>query len=129
MRQPAPLFGIARATVCRVINRLGPLLALEASSRSVADADRLWIVDDTLVRSVTAPRVPRPGATGSRRTCRSSSTPTPAWSSRAPARHRVFSTASMTATPCDFAAAAPWRLRSGPHTACAVSASWAASAP
>ncbi|MEV5646313.1 transposase family protein, partial [Streptomyces flaveolus] len=49
MRQLAPLFGISPATVCRVIQRLGPLLALEPA-RACADAtDRLWIVDGTLV--------------------------------------------------------------------------------
>nr|WP_233361859.1 transposase family protein [Streptomyces sp. GMR22] len=40
MRQLAPLFGISPATVCRVIQRLGPLLALEPASR---------IVDGTLI--------------------------------------------------------------------------------
>nr|WP_270890740.1 transposase [Streptomyces sp. DHE17-7] len=49
MRQLAPLFGISPATVCRVIQRLGPMLALEPA-RACADAtDRLWIVDGTLV--------------------------------------------------------------------------------
>ncbi len=49
MRQLAPLFGVSPATVCRVIQRLGPLLALEPA-RACADAtDRLWIVDGTLV--------------------------------------------------------------------------------
>ncbi|MFB7057444.1 transposase [Streptomyces vinaceus] len=49
MRQLAPLFGISSATVCRVIQRLGPLLALEPAPRPVADVDRLWIVDGTLI--------------------------------------------------------------------------------
>ncbi|MGW0537434.1 transposase family protein [Streptomyces sp. NPDC003032] len=49
MRQLAPLFGISSATVCRVIQRLGPLLALEPAPRPVAGADRLWIVDGTLI--------------------------------------------------------------------------------
>ncbi|MFF3209177.1 transposase [Streptomyces sp. NPDC002886] len=49
MRQLAPLFGISPATVCRVINKLGPLLALEPAPRPVADVDRLWIVDGTLI--------------------------------------------------------------------------------
>ncbi|BDM70150.1 hypothetical protein HEK616_36370 [Streptomyces nigrescens] len=34
MRQLAPLFGISSATVCRVIQRLRPLPALEQASRS-----------------------------------------------------------------------------------------------
>ncbi|GHA91843.1 hypothetical protein GCM10010305_39350 [Streptomyces termitum] len=49
MRQLAPLFGICAATVCRVIHRLRPLLALEAALRPVAGVDRLWIVDGTLI--------------------------------------------------------------------------------
>ncbi|WP_189748705.1 helix-turn-helix domain-containing protein, partial [Streptomyces nojiriensis] len=49
MRQLAPLFGVSPATVCRVIQRLGPLLALEPAPRPVADVDRLWIVDGTLI--------------------------------------------------------------------------------
>ncbi|MER5348704.1 transposase family protein [Streptomyces mirabilis] len=49
MRQLAPLFGVSPATVCRVIQRLRPLLALEPVSRPVDAADRLWIVDGTLV--------------------------------------------------------------------------------
>ncbi|MFJ2746249.1 transposase family protein [Streptomyces sp. NPDC087440] len=49
MRQLAPLFGISSSTVCRVIQRLGPLLALEPASRPADAADRLWIVDGTLL--------------------------------------------------------------------------------
>ncbi|MFE5159554.1 transposase family protein [Streptomyces sp. NPDC056697] len=49
MRQLAPLFGISSATVCRVIQRLGPLLALEPVRTPQQAADRLWIVDGTLV--------------------------------------------------------------------------------
>ncbi|MFF2719477.1 transposase [Streptomyces sp. NPDC058011] len=43
------LFGVSPATVCRVIQRLGPLLAIESAPRPVADVKRLWIVDGTLV--------------------------------------------------------------------------------
>ncbi|WP_225798311.1 transposase family protein [Streptomyces aculeolatus] len=49
MRQLAPLFGISASTVCRVIQRLGPLLALEPVSRPADAAQRLWIVDGTLL--------------------------------------------------------------------------------
>lgn len=49
MRQLGPLFEISSSTVCRVIQRLGPLLALEPVSRPAEAADRLWIVDGTLV--------------------------------------------------------------------------------
>lgn len=45
----APLFGISSATVCRVIQRLRPLLALEPAARPTDTADRLWIVDGTLI--------------------------------------------------------------------------------
>lgn len=56
MRQLAPLFGISPATVCRVIHRLRPLLALEPALRPVADVDRLWIVDGTLVPHLRSER-------------------------------------------------------------------------
>ncbi|MFF7095756.1 transposase family protein [Streptomyces rubradiris] len=49
MRQLGPLFGVSSSTTCRVIQRLGPLLALEPASRTAEAADRLWIVDGTLV--------------------------------------------------------------------------------
>lgn len=49
MRQLGPLFGVSSSTVCRVVQRLGPLLALEPVSRPAGAADRLWIVDGTLV--------------------------------------------------------------------------------
>ncbi len=49
MRQLAPLFGVPSATVCRVIQRLRPLLALEQASRPADAVERLWIVDGTLI--------------------------------------------------------------------------------
>lgn len=49
MRQLAPLFGVSPATVCRVIQRLGPLLALEPVSVPQDAVERLWIVDGTLI--------------------------------------------------------------------------------
>ncbi|MFD3579472.1 transposase family protein [Streptomyces sp. NPDC058644] len=49
MRQLGSLFGVSSSTACRVIQRLGPLLALEPVSRRADAADRLWIVDGTLV--------------------------------------------------------------------------------
>jgi hypothetical protein len=49
MRQLAPLFAVLPATVCRVIQRLRPLLALEPASRPADATDRLWIVDGTLI--------------------------------------------------------------------------------
>lgn len=35
--------------MCRVIQRRGPLLAVEPASRPADAADRLWIVDGTLI--------------------------------------------------------------------------------
>ncbi|MER7192021.1 transposase family protein [Streptomyces flaveolus] len=49
MRQLAPPFGCSPPTVCRVIQRLRPLLAQEPAPRPVPGADRLWIVDGTLI--------------------------------------------------------------------------------
>jgi len=48
-RQPAPLFGVSSATVCRVIQRLGSLLAHEPTYTPHDAAERLWIVDGTLL--------------------------------------------------------------------------------
>lgn len=48
MRQLAPLFDISPATVCRMIQRLGPLLALEPVPAPPEATGRLWIVDGTL---------------------------------------------------------------------------------
>ncbi|MFD4601872.1 transposase family protein [Streptomyces sp. NPDC058464] len=49
MRQLAPLFGVSPTTVWRVIQRLGPLLAIAPVSRPTDATGRLWIVDGTLV--------------------------------------------------------------------------------
>ncbi|MFF4977939.1 transposase family protein [Streptomyces sp. NPDC001083] len=49
MRQLAPLFGVSPATVCRTIQRLRPLLAIEPASRPADAVERLWIVDGTLI--------------------------------------------------------------------------------
>lgn len=49
MRQLAPLFGVSPATVCRVVRKLGPLLALEPVPRRAESVERLWIVDGTLI--------------------------------------------------------------------------------
>ncbi|MYY82064.1 MULTISPECIES: transposase family protein [unclassified Streptomyces] len=48
MRQLGPLFRRSSSTVCRVIQKLGPLLALEPLTRPADAADRLWSVDGTL---------------------------------------------------------------------------------
>ncbi|MET8509971.1 transposase family protein [Streptomyces sp. NPDC004787] len=49
MRQLAPLFGCSPATVCRVIQRLRPLPAIEPAARLADAVERLWIVDGTLI--------------------------------------------------------------------------------
>ena len=49
MRQLAPLLGVLSATVCRVIQRLRPLLAIEPATRPVNAVERLWIADGTLI--------------------------------------------------------------------------------
>lgn len=49
MRQLAPLFGVSPTTVCRVIQRLRPLLAVEPATRPADVIERLWIVDGTLI--------------------------------------------------------------------------------
>ncbi|MFE4617382.1 transposase family protein [Streptomyces sp. NPDC056747] len=49
MRQLAPLFGCSPATVCRVIQRLRPLLAIKPAVRPADSVERLWIVDGTLI--------------------------------------------------------------------------------
>ncbi|MEU2625276.1 transposase family protein [Streptomyces sp. NPDC007157] len=58
MRQLGPLFGVSSSTACRVIQRLGPLLTIEPVRRPTDAADRMWIVDGTLIplrdRSVAA---------------------------------------------------------------------------
>ncbi|MEU9382787.1 transposase family protein [Streptomyces sp. NPDC048279] len=58
MRQLGPQFGVSSSTVCRVIQRLGPLLAIEPTSRPADTPERMWIVDGTLIplrdRSVAA---------------------------------------------------------------------------
>lgn len=56
MRQLRPLFGVSSSTACRVIQKLGLSLTLEPVLRPTDAADRLWIVDGTLVPSVTGKR-------------------------------------------------------------------------
>lgn len=49
MRQLAPLFRISSATVCWVIQRLRPLLALELAAHPADAAGGFWIADVTLI--------------------------------------------------------------------------------
>lgn len=47
LRQLAPLFGVSKTTAGRVINHLGPLLALQPRKRFAKDT--VLIVDGTLI--------------------------------------------------------------------------------
>ncbi|WP_410091264.1 transposase family protein [Streptomyces sp. adm13(2018)] len=78
MRQLAPLFGISPATVCRVIQRLRPLLAFERPRGRwwTPNGCGSWAAPS--FRSTTGRSAPRPATAGSRRTFRSSSPQTPA---------------------------------------------------
>ncbi|MGV9339880.1 transposase family protein [Streptomyces sp. NPDC003688] len=49
MRQLAPLFGCSSTTVCRVIQRLRPLLAIKPATRPAEAVGRLWIVGGALI--------------------------------------------------------------------------------
>ncbi|MGN5382306.1 transposase family protein [Streptomyces lasalocidi] len=79
LRQLAPLFGISKSAADRIIDQLGPMLALQPRKRFRKDA--VLIVDGTLVptRDHRWPNSPR--ITGTPPTTRSSFTPIPASSS------------------------------------------------
>ncbi len=47
MRQLAPLFGVSKSTACRIIDHIGPLLALQPRQRFRKDT--VLIVDGTLI--------------------------------------------------------------------------------
>ncbi|MBH1937961.1 transposase family protein [Streptomyces sp. AV19] len=49
MRQLAPLFGVSVSTVHRVIQRLGPFLAVEPAQRPAGVIEELWIADGRLI--------------------------------------------------------------------------------
>jgi hypothetical protein len=49
MRQFAPSFGICPAAVCRIIQRFGPPLVLEPARLPAEAAQRLWILNGTLI--------------------------------------------------------------------------------
>jgi hypothetical protein len=55
MRQLAPLFGISPATVCRVIQRLRPLLALETAPRPAVNLQARYAGEPTSPPRPTAP--------------------------------------------------------------------------
>ena len=49
MRQLGALMGVSAGTVCRTVQQVGPHLALEPVRRRPEAADRLWIVDGTMI--------------------------------------------------------------------------------
>lgn len=78
MRQLAPLFGISKSAADRIIDHLGPLLALQSRRRFTKDT--VLIVDGTLVPTRDHAIAERSRITGTPPTTKPSSTPTPAWS-------------------------------------------------
>jgi hypothetical protein len=90
-RQVALLFGISKSAANRVVDHLAPLLALAPVTRKHSP-DTVLIVDGTLVPTTTGASPPPARTIAIRWTCRSSSTPTPAWSSRSANPHRVTAT-------------------------------------
>ncbi|WP_328972837.1 helix-turn-helix domain-containing protein [Streptomyces sp. NBC_00239] len=79
MSQLAPLFGVSKSAADRIIDHLGPMLALQPRKRFAKDT--VLIVDGTLVPPATTPSPSGRRTTATPPTTRSSSTPTPAWSS------------------------------------------------
>jgi hypothetical protein len=78
MRQIGPPFGVSHPAAHRVIDTLGPLLALAPVRRRLVD--QVAIVDGTLIPT-REHRLAAPSKnTGTRPTCRWPSTRTPAWS-------------------------------------------------
>ncbi len=78
MRQLGPLFGVSHSAVHRVIDTIGALLALAPVRRR--PKEQVAIVDDTLIPTRDHRLAARARTTATRRTCRSRSTRTPAWS-------------------------------------------------
>ncbi len=61
MRRLSAFFGTSAAAVSRLVSKLGPLPAPEPAPWPVADVDRLWIADGTLI-----PQRDRTGGASSR---------------------------------------------------------------
>jgi hypothetical protein len=77
MRQIGPLFGVSHSAAHRVIDSIGPLLALAPVRKRRVDA--VAIVDGTLVPTRITGWRPRRRTTATRPTCKSPSTPRPGW--------------------------------------------------
>jgi hypothetical protein len=78
MRQLAPLFGVSNAVAWRIIDHLGPLLALQPRQRFRKDT--VLIVDGTLVPTHDRTIAEQSTTTATPQPTRSSSTLTHAWS-------------------------------------------------
>jgi hypothetical protein len=77
--QIGPLFGVSHSAAHRVIDTVGPLLALAPVRKRRVDS--VAIVDGTLVPTRDHRLAAPARTTATPRTCRSRSTRTPAWSS------------------------------------------------
>jgi hypothetical protein len=76
MRQLAPLFGVSKSAADRIIDHLGPLLALQPRKRFAKDT--VLIVDGTLV-PIRDRSIAEQSKNNRYRLTRSSSMPIPAW--------------------------------------------------
>ncbi len=79
LRQLPPLFGVSKSATVRIVNHLGPLLAFKPRKQFRKDA--VLIVDAPWCPLATTRWSSGRRTTGTPPTTRSSSTPTPAWSS------------------------------------------------
>ncbi|MGV9921436.1 transposase family protein [Streptomyces cellulosae] len=86
LRQLAPSFGVSKSAADRIIAHLGPLLALRPRTRFRKDA--VLIVDGTLIPTGTTRSPSSRRTTGTPPTTKSSSMPTPVWSSPSAGRSR-----------------------------------------
>jgi hypothetical protein len=75
LRQLAPLFGISKSTADRIVDQLGPALALQQRKRFRKDS--VLIADDTLVPTRDHTIAEQSRTTSTPQTTRLSSTPTP----------------------------------------------------
>lgn len=79
LRQLAPLFGISKSSADRIIDHIGPQLALKQRQRFRRDTGALTAPS---CRPAITPSPSSPRTTATQRTTRSSSMPILAWSSR-----------------------------------------------
>jgi hypothetical protein len=80
LRQVAPLFRVSKSAADRILDHLAPLLAISPTRQPRKDT--VYIVDGTLAPTRDRTIAASSRTTALRPTCRSSSTPTAAWSWR-----------------------------------------------